>query len=153
MHIGKPAGVAVFHPTPPGGRPSLGNPPPPRGGDRRVLWGEISRWGRILWGSVVSNVRLGVLEAAVEGKRGSFMSVSVHSVHNNILPHIATQRCLFGCNFHPWLFPAWLSCTSGAPGNMHLPPLLAPLVMGMATSICSICRLEGGRARGFAALR
>ena len=31
------------NPPPPGGRPSLGDHPPPHGGDRRALWGEISR--------------------------------------------------------------------------------------------------------------
>ena len=42
------------------------------------------------------------------------MSVIVHSVHNNIVPHIATPYGLFGCDFRPWLtllFPAWLSGT------------------------------------------
>ena len=42
------------------------------------------------------------------------MSVMVHSVHNNIVPHIATPSCLFRCEFLPWLtmlFLAWLSRT------------------------------------------
>ena len=44
---------------------------------------------------------------------GSFMSVIVHSVHNSIVPHIATPCSLSSCDFRPWLtmlFPAWLSC-------------------------------------------
>ena len=88
---------------------------------------------------VVSDVRLGVREVGVETKRGSFMSVIVYSVHNNILPAIATQCCLFECDSQPWLtlaFQALLSCTSRAPGNMHVPLLLVPLVMGTATSLC-----------------
>jgi hypothetical protein len=44
---------------------------------------------------VVLNAGLGVCDAFVEGKRGSFMSVIVHSVHNNIVPHIATPCDLF----------------------------------------------------------
>ena len=42
------------------------------------------------------------------------MSVMVHSVHNNIVPHIAIPRSLFGCDFRPWLtllFPAQLPRT------------------------------------------
>ena len=31
----------------------------------------------------------------VQGKRGSFMSVMVHSVHNSIVLHIGTPCCLF----------------------------------------------------------
>ena len=31
------------------------------------------------------------------------MSVIVHSVHNNIVPHIATPCCLFCCDCQPWL--------------------------------------------------
>ena len=38
---------------------------------------------------VVLNAGLGVCDAPVEGKGGSFMSVMVHSVHNNIVPHVA----------------------------------------------------------------
>ena len=41
------------------------------------------------------------------------MSVMVHSVHDNIVPHSATPCGLFWCDFRPWLtllFPAWLSC-------------------------------------------
>ena len=38
---------------------------------------------------------LGVCRALVQGKRGSSMSVMVHSVHNNIVLHIATPCCLF----------------------------------------------------------
>ena len=44
---------------------------------------------------VVLNAGLGVCNALVEGKRGSFMSVSVHSVHNTVVPRIATRCCLF----------------------------------------------------------
>ena len=40
-------------------------------------------------------VLLGVCRAFVQGKRGSFMSVMVHSVHNNIVLHIGTPCCLF----------------------------------------------------------
>ena len=36
-----------------------------------------------------------VCDALVEGKRGSFMSMIVHYVHNNIVPHIATPCYLF----------------------------------------------------------
>ena len=42
------------------------------------------------------------------------MSVIAHSVHNSSVPRIAAPRCLFGCDFRPWLmvlFPAWLSRT------------------------------------------
>ena len=66
------------------------------------------------------------------------MSVMVHYVQDNIVPHIATPCCLFGCEFQPWLtmlFLAWLSHTFEAPGNMYLPLLLVPLVMGTTTSI------------------
>ena len=62
----------------------------------------------------VLNARLGVCDAFVEGKRGSFMLMIVHSVHNNIVPHMATPFCLFGCDFKPrltLLFPAWLPRT------------------------------------------
>ena len=38
---------------------------------------------------------LGVCRALVQGKRGSVMFVMVHSLHNNIVPHIATPCCLF----------------------------------------------------------
>ena len=48
---------------------------------------------------VVLNAGLGVCDALVEGKRGLFMSVIVHSVHNNIVPHSATPCCLFQCDF------------------------------------------------------
>ena len=44
---------------------------------------------------VVLNGGLGVCDALVEGKRDSFMSVIVHSAHNDILPHLATPCCLF----------------------------------------------------------
>ena len=44
---------------------------------------------------LVQNGGLGVCRALEEGKRGSVMSVMVHSVHNNIVPHIATPSCLF----------------------------------------------------------
>ena len=63
---------------------------------------------------VVLDAGLGVCDALVEGKRGSFMSVIVHSVHNNIVPHIATPCSLFGWDFRPrlsLLFPARLSHT------------------------------------------
>ena len=40
---------------------------------------------------VVPHVSLGVCEVVVEGKRGSFMSVTLYCVHDNIVPHIATQ--------------------------------------------------------------
>ena len=43
---------------------------------------------------VVLDAGLGVCDALVE-RGGSFMSVIVHSVHNNIVPHIATPCCLF----------------------------------------------------------
>ena len=58
---------------------------------------------------VVLDAGLGVCDAFVEGQRGSCMSASLRSVHNNIVPHIATPCCLFGCDFPPWLtllFPA-----------------------------------------------
>ena len=42
---------------------------------------------------VVLSAGLGVCDALVEGKGGSFVSVIVHSVHNNIVPPIATA-CL-----------------------------------------------------------
>ena len=61
------------------------------------------------------------------------MSVMVHSVHNNILPHIATPCCLFCGEFQPWLtmsFLAWLSRRFGALGNMRLPRLLVLLSWG-----------------------
>ena len=38
----------------------------------------------------VLNGGWGVCDALVEGKRGPVMSVSVHCVHNNIIPHITT---------------------------------------------------------------
>ena len=66
------------------------------------------------------------------------MFVIVHSLHNNIVPHIATPCCLFRCDFQPWLTMlclAWLSHTFGALGNMRLPLLLVPLIMGTTTSI------------------
>ena len=45
---------------------------------------------------VVLNAGLGVFDALVEGKKGSFIiSVIVHSVHNNIVPHVATPCGLF----------------------------------------------------------
>ena len=44
---------------------------------------------------MVPNAGLGVCDALVEGKRGSFTSVSVHSVNNNVVPRIATRCCLF----------------------------------------------------------
>ena len=44
---------------------------------------------------VVLNGGLGVCDVLLEGKRGSVMSVIVHSVHNNIVPHIATPCCFF----------------------------------------------------------
>ena len=43
---------------------------------------------------VVLHAGLGVCDALVEGKGGSSMSVSVHSVHKNTVPHIATPCCL-----------------------------------------------------------
>ena len=43
---------------------------------------------------VVLNAGLGACDALVEGKKCSFMSVITHSVHNNIVPHIATPCCL-----------------------------------------------------------
>ena len=43
---------------------------------------------------VVLNAGWGVRDALVEGKRGSFLSVIVHSVRNNIVPHTATPCCL-----------------------------------------------------------
>ena len=39
--------------------------------------------------------RIWCLWRIVAGKRGSFMSVIVHSVHTNIVPHIASPCCLF----------------------------------------------------------
>ena len=66
------------------------------------------------------------------------MFVTVHCVHNNIVPHIAIPCCWFCCDFQPWLtmlFPAWLSRTVRALGNMWLPIFLVPLVMGTTTSI------------------
>ena len=44
---------------------------------------------------VVVHAGLGVRDALVEGKRDSFMSVIVHSVHNNTVPHIAPPRGSF----------------------------------------------------------
>jgi len=38
------------------------------------------------------NVRLGVREVVVQGKRASFRTVIVHSVHNSILPHIFERK-------------------------------------------------------------
>ena len=43
----------------------------------------------------VLNGGLGACDVLVEGKRGPVMSVIVHSVHNSIVPHIATPCCLF----------------------------------------------------------
>ena len=40
---------------------------------------------------VVLNAGLSVYDAFVDRKGGSFKSVILHSVHNNIVPHIATQ--------------------------------------------------------------
>ena len=60
------------------------------------------------------------------------MSVTVHYVHNNIVPHLATPCCLFGYDVRPWLTMlslAWLSRTFTASRNMRLPPLLVPLVI------------------------
>ena len=45
------------------------------------------------------------------------MSVMVHSVPNNIVPHITTPCGLFGGEFQPrltLLFPVWLSHVSRA---------------------------------------
>ena len=44
---------------------------------------------------VVLDAELSISDALTEGKRGSAMSVIVRSVHNNIVPHIATRCCLF----------------------------------------------------------
>ena len=44
---------------------------------------------------VVLNAGLGICGALVEEKRGSSMSVSVHSVHHNIVPHVAAPHGLF----------------------------------------------------------
>ena len=66
------------------------------------------------------------------------MFVIVHCVHNTIVPHIATPCCLLRCDFQPWLtmlFPVWLSRTLRALGNMCLPKILVPFVMGTTTSI------------------
>ena len=41
------------------------------------------------------NGGLGVCDVLVEGKGGSVMSVIVHSVHNNAVPHVAIPCCLF----------------------------------------------------------
>ena len=71
---------------------------------------------------VISDVRLGVREVVAEKARGSSTSAIVHSVHNNILPHIATQCCLFGCESQPRRtvsLQAWLSHTFRAPENMQ----------------------------------
>ena len=63
---------------------------------------------------VVLDAGLGVCDALVEGKGGSFMSVMVRSVHHHSAPHITTPCGLFGCDVQPWLtllFLAWLSRT------------------------------------------
>ena len=74
----------------------------PEGDDHRPIMAEqdvgvalvLFRWS---WTAVfaVRNPRLRVREAVVEGKRGSVMPAIVAPVHNNPLPHIAAQRCLF----------------------------------------------------------
>ena len=52
---------------------------------------------------VVLNAGLGICDALVEGKKGSFMSVIVLSVHNNIVPHVANPCGWFGCGCRPRL--------------------------------------------------
>ena len=47
---------------------------------------------------MVLNAGLGVRDALVEGKGGSFVSVMVRSAHHNIVPHITAPRGLFGCD-------------------------------------------------------
>ena len=82
-------------------RPSLlGTYPPPFAHARPCLstgWALNRRFEEIL-GPLCSWSRkegLGVCRALVQGKRGSVMFVMVHSLHNNIVPHIATPCCLF----------------------------------------------------------
>ena len=70
-------------------------------------------WGPLFF--VVLNAGLGVCDTLVEGMRGSFTSVIVHSVHHNIVPHITTPCGLVGGDVPPWPtlpFPAWLSRTA-----------------------------------------
>ena len=75
-------------------------PPPPPAHARPCLstgWALNRRFEEIVGTAVfvVQNGGLGVCRAFVQGKRGSFMSVMVHSVHNNIVLHIAIPCCLF----------------------------------------------------------
>ena len=93
---------------------------------------------------VVLTAGLGVCDAFVEGKGGSFISVTVQSVHHNIVPHIAAPCGLFGCDFRPrltLLFPAWLShpvlccrvCVAQAPDA---------LVEGALATVRARCKLR-----------
>ena len=81
---------------------------------------------------MVLNAGLGVCDAVVEGKGGSFMSVMVHSVHDHSVPRIATRCGLFGCDCRPWPTlppPAWLSMTQA---------------VGMSQMACIKCECERG---------
>ena len=49
------------------------------------------------------------------------MSVIVHSVQNNVVPHIASPCGLFGCDVRPWL------------------PLLLPAGLSRAVPCCRVC--------------
>ena len=63
-------------------------------------WFQDFFWIRFFF--VVLSAGLGVSDALVEGKGGgSFRSVMVHSVHRNIVPHIATRCGLFGGDVGP----------------------------------------------------
>ena len=73
--------------------------PPPLAHARPCLstgWALNRRFEEILGPLfLVQNGGLGVCRVFVQGKRGSFMSVMVHFLHNNIALHIGTPCCLF----------------------------------------------------------
>ena len=105
-------------------------------------------WGPLVF--VVPNAGLGVCDALVEG-RGSSMFAIVHSVHNNIVPQIATPCSLFGCDVRPWLklpFPARLSCTA-----LCWPVCCAHAPACLDFGAAAVRRGGGYVHRGFAALR
>ena len=86
------------------------------------------------------------------------MSVIVHSIHTNIVPHTATACGLFGCDFRPRLalpFLAWLSrpmicwrvCRAQAPACLSTGVGVEPLFcLGFWDRGRACARVGGGRA-------
>ena len=74
--------------------PTHCNPPPPHTHPlrkHRLVQVGVGCWFQDFLGPlfvVVLKAGLGVCDALVEGRGGSFMSVIVHSVHHNTVPHI-----------------------------------------------------------------